>query len=492
MLGCLLYELCTLEKPFPGNSYPEIIQKITHQEPNPISNNYSPFIKNLIVQLLTKDQFTRPNIDDVMATKEIKAEIDRIKQMFEESKPKSAPPENYLDVKKKTLSKPVSFGNLPTYSTEYNEINSKKTMTPHFIPQEMLKDFEKNSILNLIQQISNSKKGASPNKLPDKSIFKEGHSHAKDKQMTIIIPHTQNNSSQMSFETYLQQKIHEGKEESNKPNIYSSFRDSSTKADPSTEITRNENETQPFDFLNYENDKIDETQKKEENNDNIVNLDQLDDIHVINRADSNIYQPIKSNNNIPANNENINDKDQKNDPSSKSPLKRYHPKTPESNFSHPRLKDLITSHMTFSLNKQSNNNNVNNNSNNGNNNVNNTNNDTNSNLSNFGANHHNNSNTNAAKKKVGFEINPDKDFRGRVQYKQMTDKRFSPKSASLNKRKTYHIDWGDWFMEKVKTSHDMNNNNPRSIILKEFLKFKREKENISKSPFPRGEEDAKT
>lgn len=491
MLGCLLYELCTLEKPFPGKSYPEIVQKITHQEPNPIPNNYSPFIKNLIVQLLTKDQFTRPNIDDVLATKEIKSEIDRIKQMFEASKPRSPPPENYLDVKKKTLSKPVSFGNLPTYSTEYNEINSKKTMTPHFIPQEMLKDFEKNSILNLIQQISNSKKGASPNKLLDKSMFNEGHSHAKDKKITIMIPpHTQN--SQISFETYLQQKIHESKDETtlNKPNIYSSFRDNSTKGDPSTEITRNENESQAYDFLNYEKDNIDEFEKKEENNDNIGNLDKLDDIHVINRADSNIYhEPIKSNSNISANNDNLNDKEQKNEPSAKSPFKRYHPKTPESNFSHPRLKDLITSHMTVSLNKQNNNNNVNNS-----NNVNNANNDNNSNISNFGGNHHHNhnSNTNAAKKKVGFEVSPDKDFRGRGQHKQMTDKRFSPKSASLNKRRTYHIDWGDWFMEKVKTSHDMNNNNPRSIILMEFLKFKREKENISKSPFQRREEEAKT
>ena len=121
-----------------------------------------------------------------------------------------------------------------------------------------------------------------------------------------------------------------------------------------------------------------------------------------------------------------------------SPLKQYHPKTPESNYPHPTLRDLITSHMTYSLMKQSNNNNV--------------------------------------KKKVVFEVNKEKD-RGRD---QMNGKRNSPQSASLNKRKTNHVDWGNWFLDKVQKSQE--NNNPRSIIMKEFLKFRNGKENISKSP----------
>ena len=170
MLGCLLYELCALEKPFPGNSMPEIIQKIVNDEPMAIPKSYSFFLTNLIVMLLTKDQFKRPDINQIIAFPEIKAETDRITASFQGIiKPKINPMQNYLEVKKKTLSKPVSFGNLPTYSTEYNEINSKKTMTPHCIPQEMLKDFEKNSILNLIQQINNSKKASSPIKQLEKN-----------------------------------------------------------------------------------------------------------------------------------------------------------------------------------------------------------------------------------------------------------------------------------------------------------------------------------
>ena len=44
MLGCTLYELCTLQKPFKGESISEIAFKIIN-EPHPkIHRNYSDFI----------------------------------------------------------------------------------------------------------------------------------------------------------------------------------------------------------------------------------------------------------------------------------------------------------------------------------------------------------------------------------------------------------------------------------------------------------------
>lgn len=244
MLGCLLYELCAMDRPFPGNSYPEIINRILNEEPKPLNpSHYSQFLRNLISSLLTKDQFKRPGIQEIVNLKEIRQEIEKLEQFYSEILKDS---DNCLQVKKKTMSKPVSFGNLPTYSTVYHEINSKKTMTPHFIPQEMLKDFEKNSILSLIKQISTNKKHhnlQSPAKFPAEKLENHEKSAEKPTNKNLNLYKKPENSdfskentrkdlknlpehAQVSFETYLQQKLSEfsQKEENKEPsNIYSSF-----------------------------------------------------------------------------------------------------------------------------------------------------------------------------------------------------------------------------------------------------------------------------
>lgn len=42
MMGCVLYELLTLKKPFQGDSLNGIINKILHADIDPISNIYDP------------------------------------------------------------------------------------------------------------------------------------------------------------------------------------------------------------------------------------------------------------------------------------------------------------------------------------------------------------------------------------------------------------------------------------------------------------------
>lgn len=445
MLGCLLYELCSLEKPFPGNSYPEIIHKIVNEEPKPIPKTYSTFIRGLIEKLLIKDQFKRPEINQLIAIKEIKSEIERIEQIQEKQKNS----ENFLDVKKKTLSKPVSFGNLPTYSNEYNEINPKKTMTPHFIPQEIIKDFEKNSILNLIQQLNKQKRAASPNKFVPEKI--QNSNEEAPKQITIQIPqqHQTQINQQITFEEYLQQKNNEEAKENDpslqKGNIYSSFYSSEDKMEKNSQI----NDPKAKGSYEETEKKLQEcefyiAQKSREEIDKIPSKpEKTEEFHVITRVEGRNSGRLESQNSFGEH--------------SKSPLKRYHPKTPESNYPHPRLRDLITNHMTNSLVKQ------------------------------------------GTKKRVGFDIeentnqnnlntnagnNPLEKERGRD---AQTNKRTSPKSASLSKRKTYHIDWSDWFLDKVQKSKEANN--PRSIIMKEFLRYRSGKENFGKSPMKCIEKD---
>lgn len=75
MLGCLLYELCTLEKPFVGENITIIINKILNEEPKPISIFYSPLIQKLVKILLSKNPNQRPTIDFILEMKEFKNDV---------------------------------------------------------------------------------------------------------------------------------------------------------------------------------------------------------------------------------------------------------------------------------------------------------------------------------------------------------------------------------------------------------------------------------
>lgn len=54
-LGCVLYELCTLNKAFAGDNLMALVMKICDGKPDDIGNYYSPRYQELINKLLTKD-----------------------------------------------------------------------------------------------------------------------------------------------------------------------------------------------------------------------------------------------------------------------------------------------------------------------------------------------------------------------------------------------------------------------------------------------------
>ncbi|KAH0789248.1 CAMK family protein kinase [Histomonas meleagridis] len=66
-LGCILYELCTLKHPFDSNCLNGLIIKIVRNKPAPISNQYSPKLRNLVDQLLQKQSRKRPNINQILS-----------------------------------------------------------------------------------------------------------------------------------------------------------------------------------------------------------------------------------------------------------------------------------------------------------------------------------------------------------------------------------------------------------------------------------------
>lgn len=65
-LGWVLYELCTLNRPFIGDRPLIVGYNVINKEHYPIQEWYSADIRNLIDQLLWKDPSKRPSIDEIL------------------------------------------------------------------------------------------------------------------------------------------------------------------------------------------------------------------------------------------------------------------------------------------------------------------------------------------------------------------------------------------------------------------------------------------
>ena len=64
-LGCILYELCTLKKPFEADNLLGLVFKIVQENPNPIPDSYSKELRDLIDALLSKDPKKRPSVSEI-------------------------------------------------------------------------------------------------------------------------------------------------------------------------------------------------------------------------------------------------------------------------------------------------------------------------------------------------------------------------------------------------------------------------------------------
>ena len=73
-LGCVLYELCTLNHPFEGGTQVEIYEKIITQKFKSINPEYSSDLKKMVDLLLEKDEKKRPKMKEILKMKSV---IDR-------------------------------------------------------------------------------------------------------------------------------------------------------------------------------------------------------------------------------------------------------------------------------------------------------------------------------------------------------------------------------------------------------------------------------
>jgi NIMA (never in mitosis gene a)-related kinase len=65
-MGVVLYNMCTLQQPFVGESLNDLLQNIVETKPKKIPIGFSKQTSKLVKQLLTKDPLKRPSIDDVL------------------------------------------------------------------------------------------------------------------------------------------------------------------------------------------------------------------------------------------------------------------------------------------------------------------------------------------------------------------------------------------------------------------------------------------
>lgn len=66
-VGCLLFELCTLNRPFEASVFYELKNQILSTSPTQIPNMYSEHLTDLISILLSKNRNIRPSIDYILA-----------------------------------------------------------------------------------------------------------------------------------------------------------------------------------------------------------------------------------------------------------------------------------------------------------------------------------------------------------------------------------------------------------------------------------------
>ena len=65
-LGCILYELCQLKRPFEGENLAAIVNSILNREATPLPETYSEELRNLIFSLLKKDKSERPCLQELL------------------------------------------------------------------------------------------------------------------------------------------------------------------------------------------------------------------------------------------------------------------------------------------------------------------------------------------------------------------------------------------------------------------------------------------
>ena len=135
MVGCVIYELCSLKKPFNGDNLMVLMRNIVTEKVPPIPDNYSDNLKHIVNILMMKDQNDRPLIRDIL-------DIDFVQQKMKELK--------ILDLESPCVSpKNVKFDSKNELNLQLNSMSSNEVIDcglQNSVSQQNLHDNHKNSV----------------------------------------------------------------------------------------------------------------------------------------------------------------------------------------------------------------------------------------------------------------------------------------------------------------------------------------------------------
>lgn len=86
-MGCILFEMCALKVPFDAASIPKLVQAIVNGRIPDVPSQYSPFVRNLVKEMLNRDPKKRPGCDELLQLPEIQAVV---RSMVAEAQEKEA------------------------------------------------------------------------------------------------------------------------------------------------------------------------------------------------------------------------------------------------------------------------------------------------------------------------------------------------------------------------------------------------------------------
>jgi NIMA (never in mitosis gene a)-related kinase len=72
-MGCILFEMCAMKVPFDGKSISQLVQNICNGRVPPAPSTYSPFVQQLITEMLAREPSKRPDCDTILQRPEIQA-----------------------------------------------------------------------------------------------------------------------------------------------------------------------------------------------------------------------------------------------------------------------------------------------------------------------------------------------------------------------------------------------------------------------------------
>lgn len=74
-LGCVMFELVSLRKPFEGRNVSELLRRIIEQERNDVPADVDPLLRQLCNQMLSPEEEDRPTIDDLYRRPEVQERL---------------------------------------------------------------------------------------------------------------------------------------------------------------------------------------------------------------------------------------------------------------------------------------------------------------------------------------------------------------------------------------------------------------------------------